>query len=745
MMQDRKLTIVLAQQADPIEQYAAQELRKYVQLLYGFEPRVVADPSIDPDGPTALIGRAAEHPRWARAAGDLKTDSLAADGFVLKTIRTSPDVLLIAGAQGRGVLFGVYDLLERWGMRFLLSGEVVPPKPEPLSLSGFDQRTEPAYAIRGMRPMANVPEGSAPWDLSDFTDFIDRMARMKFNTFVFIVQESGPWLDYEFRGMKRPAGDIFYGHRIPIGEHFVGRELFGGKSEFYNPILAKAQDEQQRKQLGIGLIRDIIRHCKLRGLMTVMVFGLLEPPTAMKHKFNDWASLPLPDPELFKGAAFTETPAEELGTNPKYAAWMNVMDPVVQDLTAHRLKTLIDTYPDADYYHLWVSEHRAGVVDYRDIFRDLDRKHHLSPGFDLEKTLEDHTSSPFDRERYQSQIKGDLLFLYMLDKILNDRKLLQQTGKPDAQIGIAGVMPQLAPILTKILPPGATFVQFVDYGSHGPADRINLVVPPLKAGVPTTLEVGIHDDNDMYFPQANVESLQRIVQTTAPLHMLGYIVALWQIRQSDIGSAYLGEASWRPALTADAFYKDFLPRLVGAGAAADFERGHRIIEAADREVRTGLLYGYAFLFTSKLVDAFLHSGLDRPAMAHIRPQFQSALDCFKSARAHASDNGIQFVDFWIKRTQFALDWLEMACLCDDLGKQLGPALKPESPVTADQQKTALAAYDTILDRSRKLIELIAGDARHIGDLGQIAGMNRYLHQYLIQRCAEMANRRPTTP
>ena len=62
-----------------------------------------------------------------------------------------------------------------------------------------------------------------------------------------------------------------------------------------------------------------------------------------------------------------------------------MLDPAVKELTTVRLKALIDTYPDADFYHLWVSEQRAGVVDYKEVFRILDARYNLSPEFDLDK------------------------------------------------------------------------------------------------------------------------------------------------------------------------------------------------------------------------------------------------------------------------------------------------------------------------------------------------------------------------
>ena len=733
------VTIAIPERASGVERYAAEELKKYLALLYGIDAAVQHSGAALPDGPTVVIGTLRNHPSLPGA----EWPALSADGFCLKTVRTDPPVLAVAGGSGRGALFGVYELVERWGVRFLLSGDVLPERPEPFRLTGFDERVEPAYPLRAMRPMANLPEGSAPWGLADFTGFIDQMAKLKFNTFAFVIMESGPWLDYEFRGLKRPAGDIFYGFRFPIDDDFVGKELFAGRSEFYSPVLAKARNEEERKQLGIGLVRSIIAHCKSRDLQTLLIFSFLEPPTAMKHKCNEWASLPLPDPKSFAGAHFSATPVEEFGINPQYAAWMNVLDPVVRELTAHRLRALINTYPEADFYHLWVSEHRAGVGDCREVFRALDKKYHLSPEFDWEKALEDFASSPFDRERYQNQMKGDLLFVSVMDEIFNENHLLRQTAKPEADIGLIGVMPQLAPMMTRMLPANATFGQFLDYGAHGVAERIDRLEPLLKAGMPTTLEIGIHDDNNMYFPQVSVESMERIVKATASLGMKGCVVSLWQVRQADINAAFLSRAIWHPETAAAGFYKEFSAQLAGPAAADDFEQACRLIEEADRQVRKGLLYGYAFPMTEGLVKAFVYDRVpdrDREEIRRIQAQFQAALGRFASAREKSSCRGRPLVEFWMRRTQFAIDWLDMAVACAGLGRLLGDRLQPGARLTPGQKQSALAALDGLLDRSRALIELIAGDAGHIGDLGQIANLNQHVHRYLKKVRADVAGR-----
>jgi hypothetical protein len=732
-----KLTIVAGGNNASVERYSAEELARYIFKLWKFRPVILSDHDEIPAGPSILLGSPSTNVHIARLAGNLKWDQIRDDGFFIKTVVTEPDILVIGGRLPRGTLFGVYDLVERWGMRFSLTEDIYPSSPGLLSLGPFDEKIEPSYATRAMRPSNNLPEGSAPWDLPDFMRFIDQMAKLKYNTYNFVIQESGPWLDYNFRGIQRPAGDIFYGWRYKIDTNFIGKELFPGRQEFYNPVLAQAKNDEQRKQLGIGLVRSIIGHCKDRGLMSLLTFSFLEPPTAFKYKMNDWATLPLPDPDLFPKAPCFETPAEEFGTNPKYSAWMNVLDPAVKELTAVRLKALIDTYPDADFYHLWVSEHRAGVVDYRKVFRMLDDRYNLSPEFNLDKELNNMGTYPYGMERYQNQLKGDLLFLYLFDEIFVQDRLLERTLKPDARIALAGVMPELWPLVARILPKGMYFDDWLEYGTHATADRISDIVPVLEAKVPTTLEIGIQDDNTMWFPQVNVESLERIIHTTAPLDMQGYVVPIWQIRQVDINSAYLARASWQPGLTADRFYKDYLVRMVGSAAAPYFEQAQRILEKADHEIKKAL-YGFAFPWPETIPGML--GGVDQDTIARIRPMFESALSILFRARKKATKEGLPRVEFWLKRTQFGIGWLDLGAETAALGKLLGPDIKTQTPLKRELKQKSLESLDHLLIHTRELIELIMSDAGHIGDLGQIASLNRYVYEYFGNLRLEFAQR-----
>ena len=719
--------IVLGGDIHPVERYAAQELSAYIRRLSGQKLEIHTADRADVTQDAIVLGTPTSNALVARFARGVVWEDLLPDGYVLRTVGQRPAVLLLAGAAPRAVLYAVYEFLESLGVRFSLSGDHVPGTIRGFQLNGYDVVRQPSYHVRTLQCLQNLPEGAGAWDLSDYLHFIDQMAKLRYNTFAFSIMESGPWLDYEFRGVQRPAGDIFYGWKYPIDERFVGREVFGDRKEFYSPILARAHNEQERKQAGIELVRKLMEHCQQRDMKTMLAFGLMEPPTALKHKVNDWASFPLPDQTLLKDAHFSVTPTEELGTNPKYAAWMNVLDPVVRELTECRLRALMDTYASADYYCLWVSEHRTAVVDYREIVRRLDARHSILRHFDLEGELRELRGFPYGLQRKQHQIKGDMFFLYLFDLVFNERTFLSRISKPEAQIVVGGLMPELGPVAARVLPPGTHFEAFLDYGTHGTALKLDQLKPLFDLGVTTHLSIGVHDDNTMWFPQVSFDSLQQILDETTNSPLEGYVALLWQVRQGEANAEYLARGSWSPPMGMDHYYAHCLSPRMGPEATDGFRAAMQLLERADREIKRDL-YGFAFAFQGALQSKL--KGVNREAVGRTRRLFVQALHHLRLAEEKSSDEGRALVGFWIRCTEFAVAWLDMGMKAADLGQIVGPDAAYETRLSPEQREHARHLVEQLFRDSEALIHLIVPDARHLGDLGQIAALNQHVVAYL---------------
>lgn len=133
--------IVVSAQAPPAERRAAEELQRYVREISGAELPIVDD-SRAVRGPLVLIGRSRA---LARLAPALPPSDLGPEGFVIET--RGPH-LVIAGGGQRGTMYGVYEFLERVGVRWFTADVTRLPRLRTIPLGKLRIRQQPAFEYR---------------------------------------------------------------------------------------------------------------------------------------------------------------------------------------------------------------------------------------------------------------------------------------------------------------------------------------------------------------------------------------------------------------------------------------------------------------------------------------------------------------------------------------------------------------------------------------------------------------------
>jgi hypothetical protein len=169
LVQDGRATavIVLPDQPNAVERYAAQELRDHVAKATGATLPVVSETELRGDLPPGRIylGRT----RAAQAAG-LEGQKLPRETFVL---RTADRALFVVGHDAAGdpldrdtsagTLFGVYEWLERdLGVRWLWPGDLgtFVPTTRTLACRAVDVTVQPALFQRHVRPGLGFTSGN---------------------------------------------------------------------------------------------------------------------------------------------------------------------------------------------------------------------------------------------------------------------------------------------------------------------------------------------------------------------------------------------------------------------------------------------------------------------------------------------------------------------------------------------------------------------------------------------------------
>ncbi len=105
-----EFTLAVVSPKSPAAVFAGQELARYVRAMTGY---TLTGGAVSATQPAILVGLRGELP--AAAAANLPAPASGYDGYSLVI---EPARIVIAGENGRGVLYGVYDLLERAGCRW---------------------------------------------------------------------------------------------------------------------------------------------------------------------------------------------------------------------------------------------------------------------------------------------------------------------------------------------------------------------------------------------------------------------------------------------------------------------------------------------------------------------------------------------------------------------------------------------------------------------------------------------------
>jgi hypothetical protein len=101
----------------------------------------------------------------AEASAREAAAALQPQEYLLK--KTGANSLLIAGGDDAGVLYGAYAFAEKLGARFYLHGDVVPDGQAPLAMPELNETGRPLFALRGIQPFHDFPEGPDWWSTDD--------------------------------------------------------------------------------------------------------------------------------------------------------------------------------------------------------------------------------------------------------------------------------------------------------------------------------------------------------------------------------------------------------------------------------------------------------------------------------------------------------------------------------------------------------------------------------------------------
>ena len=561
-----KALIVVDDQREGLYRLAGKDLQKYIAKLTGAQVPIVGPTEVSRhpiDRPQILIGGPEANSLVKRAvdSGRMGWAALRPEGFILKTLELEGRPTLIVGADdAAGALYGTYDWLERQGIVFQLNGDIIPARTDSLVLAPLNVLQESPFARRGYG-IASCFEHRAIWSYADLVKFIDQMAKLKFNYLIWFWFPQEPYLQYSYRGERKRMGDVSFwegGYTLPqtdFGSYRaedmeVGREVFEkfGKEYMAPDEWQGVRDQDQVFAAARRLLQRVIHHA---GKRNVKVWLAVESLNALPTNL----------------ARFCRRPRRERGTNPlpfsRYmATYVCPTDPTVHEINALRLKALVETYPEAEGYIMWLPE-LSPICDHPEDRELMKRAQPMIAGL-RERLRPFAGQETFTEEWMEEFIRSGVGSIHLIEKILEARDQMSRRVK----IGAGGWYWGKAYLLQAFdewLPKDVGYsVGGKSIFAHSPMGAFGGMGERERVAI-TELDY----DTAMFGLQFHVRlyDRERLLEGARENGAAGVIP--WLNRgpqETEWLSRYFSEGAWNTGLTPEEFYRGYAGKVFGESA-----------------------------------------------------------------------------------------------------------------------------------------------------------------------------------
>ena len=562
-------SIVLGESAGDLSKYAASELQKYLRILTGAEPAIIAPREIGsrPAKETLiLLGTPAtntavhdaEQARWVNFTG------LKPEGFILKAGNFNRHPAIVAGGNDdASVMYAAYDLVEQMGVTFQLTGDFIPAPRLDLALPALDVRKEPAFPRRGFLLQDGGYENLTMFSYQDYVKLIDQMAKMKCNYMQFWWFSFEPWIRYSYKGEEMGMGDVStkesgyltwahggFGSRT-TDDVSIGKQWFKGR-RIAPPEMQNVETPGQAFDVAQDLLQKIIHHARERGIKVWPAVEMASLPPNLARYCERVGSLP------YHGI---------------FGTFVHPLDPVNREIQVNRLKALVETYPEAEGFMLVFAElyPELDIPKYHDYLAGQRPQYHRI--LELRWPWIDWGGGGNADKLLDSNIGFIDLFKFTMAK--------RDEIAPRVKLGMMGIgRGYTLPVLDKVLPKDVPFTDMESSGVWTPAG-----VPMSYFGGmgerERTIEPRVDDDVNMMGMQFNVHQYaekDRIFVDGVKFGLSGFAGQLNRARGTESNTRFLAEAAWAPQMTTVEFYKGYANRLFGERAGKDMYDAYMALE-----------------------------------------------------------------------------------------------------------------------------------------------------------------------
>lgn len=713
-------SIVISSGAHELERFCAAELQGYLDKLF----HVTAEIGVAPDNASTLffLGVSGHVEATCPDVGDLP--DLSDQGFLLrKSLCAGRPVFIVAGGSPVAMMWGVYELAEQYGVRYLLHGDVLPAEKKELFLPEIDQVFEPTFRARWVRTMGDFAMGTEAWSVADYKPLFDQLAKLKFNRIRVGNDPSRPFLHLEANGVKQDSATLFFGRRYFITDDMPGRALFGDAKEFWNADLPlPGAPYEELAAAGRRHLHNLVAYARSRGMDASYVGSLIDFPKRFESIVPEAQTVP-----ALGGLTIGPGP----GVRPDH--------PDLVKISGTKLRTVIDTYPQLHSYGFPAgTESRSWVDAYEWSWNDLNERYridHVTSLSDLLEKAAGRTAYTGGGPRAVTEVKADLAGLSFLTRLFTSPDVVPRSANPDAQLVVYETAEELFPILPHILPEGTELVIVLDYTPTRVLRRRHVLATVPTDKVPTTLVLTLQDDNIGMFPQLTGASLHELVGEMRKNGIYGLCTRHWMVSDLDPNISYLSKAAWDADATPEAVYADQIRAVCGEPSVEPMMEAFRELEATTVIIESSAL-SLAGPYPSVMMRHWGPGELSGP-LAEIREGSRKTLAALKRVPKQSREDGKEYLDYWIGRIRFGIGFIDTIEAVKKAATLEAAAKVAEEKGDSETQRTklkeAVSAADAAKAQAFDAIELFAGVARNRADNGAIVTLAEYVFRPLARK------------
>ena len=470
-------------------------------------------------------------------------------------------------------------------------------------------------------------------------------------------------------------------------------------------------------------------------------FSLTNTTDEFKARLREWTP-DLPGGPADDGGDYARLGQLSMGAPPGGRGFQDVDNPALAELAEEIVRAHLETYPEIDFIEIGSAEFRAEASGYERCWRRLDEKYGVESVAPLKELEEGARAREYHGEgRAERELKADVEFLYFVDKLFTEGRLLERLGRTDVEVLLSSVTEEMYPMLGRVLPPNFGVGALIDYNLSLALPRLDRL-SSLGTGFGKYVTLSVQDDMNSLLVSSEGTRMERFLERMRDAGFKGWKSRYWSIGDLDHSVAYLARASWDADLTVDEAYDDYARGVFGEDCLPEMREALRVLEE-NGEFQGTTIFAVGFPYPSLMRRHFEmqrhFAGRTEPhaGLLKCRDTYAGLVKLLETALPRCRARGRSRLEYMIGRARTCALFLETAHTVERAGfasRAAEEAREDKNPETLGTMLNETARLlEQALDLSRETIHAHVEIVRDESDVGLLAAMNQYMHKYLKAR------------